>query len=196
MSRYLHILHGGRPYWEEVIDIFQDVTCLPKHAQACPYLTEIALSPIILLNNLYFLILNLFSSVSCIIQRKSHVWERSGSQDILKMALSQSDCTIFQFWIFHEPLKNMGPYFACWKNSMRRSHRYTNQCYMFAPTCPGMPILGQNFANSSIQILFPIETFRMHILSTPVDNPFNTGFTLVNLIYFYIYMKNETYDKM
>ena len=54
LSRYVHILHGGRPYWEEVIDLFYDVTCLPKHARACPYRTEIALSPIILLNNVYF----------------------------------------------------------------------------------------------------------------------------------------------
>ena len=59
-------------------------------------------------------------------------------------SLSQSDCTIFQFLIFHEPLKCMGPYFACWKNLMRRRHGYTYQCHMFALTCPGMPILGQN----------------------------------------------------
>ena len=46
--------------WEEVIDIFH-VRCLPKHAQACPYRTKIALSPILLLNNVYFSILNLFN---------------------------------------------------------------------------------------------------------------------------------------
>ena len=67
--------------WEEVIDIFH-VTCLPKHAQACPYQTKIALSPILLLNNVYFLVLNLFSSVSFIIQRKPHVLENSGSHEI------------------------------------------------------------------------------------------------------------------
>ena len=104
-NRYVHIFHGGRPNWEEVIDIFHDVTCLPKHARACPYRTEIALSPILLLNNVYFLVLNLFSSVSFIIQRKPHVWEKSGSRDILKKALSQSDCPIFQISISHEPLK-------------------------------------------------------------------------------------------
>ena len=49
--------------------------------------------------------LNLFSSVSCIIQRKPHVWEKSGSRDILKKALSQSDCPIFQISISHELLK-------------------------------------------------------------------------------------------
>ena len=72
-----------------------------------------------------------------------HILEKSGSWDILKTALSQSDCTIFQFLIFHEPLKYMGPYFAWWKNSIRRRHRYIYQCHMFAQTCPGMPILGQ-----------------------------------------------------
>ena len=64
LSRYVHILHGGRPGWEEVIDIFHHVTCLPKHARACPYRTKIALSPILLLNNMYFLILNLFSKTT------------------------------------------------------------------------------------------------------------------------------------
>ncbi len=39
-NRYVHIFHGGRPNWEEVIEIFHDVTCLPKHAQACPYRTK------------------------------------------------------------------------------------------------------------------------------------------------------------
>ena len=64
LSRYVHILHGGRPDWEEVIDIFHDVTCLPKHARACPHGTKIALSPILLLNNVYFLILNLISNTT------------------------------------------------------------------------------------------------------------------------------------
>ena len=64
LSRYVHIFHGGRPDWEEVIDIFHDVTCLPKHAQAFSYRTKIALSPILLLNNVYFLILNLFSKTT------------------------------------------------------------------------------------------------------------------------------------
>ena len=73
LSRYVHILHGGRPYWEEVIDLFYDVTCLPKHARACPYRTEIALSPILLWNNVYFLNLNQFNSAFCIIKRKPHV---------------------------------------------------------------------------------------------------------------------------
>ena len=49
--------------------------------------------------------LNLFRSVSCIVQRKPHVWETSGSREILKKALSQSDCSIFQISISRESLK-------------------------------------------------------------------------------------------
>ena len=33
-----------------------------------------------------------------------------GSCNILKKALSQSDCTIFQFLIFHEPLRDVPAY--------------------------------------------------------------------------------------
>ena len=44
-----------------------------------------------------------FNSVPCIIQRKPHVWEKSGSRYILKKALSQSDCSVFQISISQEP---------------------------------------------------------------------------------------------
>ena len=84
--------------------------------------------------DVYFFHLKSCSIMFFTIQRKLHVWEKSGSRVIAPKALGQSDCSIFQIWISQELFDHLSWCFVWWCNTIRG----IQWKYSWWLLCPGL----------------------------------------------------------